>query len=69
MDPAPRYHAAACTRSRPPTFGSTSAKSTVFGERAIEVNVRAGVGNIELTENEWRTARSIQDSLNARPCA
>jgi len=47
--------------SNRPAFGATSAKSTVFEERAIEVKGRAGVGDIELTENEWSRACNLRD--------
>jgi superfamily II DNA or RNA helicase len=47
--------------SNRPAFGATSAKSTVFEERAIEVKGRAGVGDIELTENEWNRACNLRD--------
>src|SRR5262249_21650246 len=39
-----------------PAFGATSPKSTVYEERAVEVKGRVGVGDIELTENEWSRA-------------
>ncbi|MFZ0890365.1 MAG: DUF3883 domain-containing protein [Candidatus Binataceae bacterium] len=42
--------------SNRPAFGASSAKSTVFEERAIEVKGRAGGGDIALTENEWSRA-------------
>ena len=42
--------------SNRPAFGATSTKSTVVEERAIEVKGRAGIGDIELTENEWSRA-------------
>ena len=32
------------------------------GERFIEVKGRAGVGKVELTENEWRTAENLGDA-------
>lgn len=44
-----------------PAFGATSAKSTVFEERAIEVKGRAGIGDVELTENEWSRACNSRD--------
>ncbi len=44
-----------------PAFGATSQRSTVFEERAIEVKGRAGVGDIELTENEWSRACNSRD--------
>jgi len=47
--------------SNRPAFGATSGKSTVFEERAIEVKGRAGVGDIELTENEWSRACNSRD--------
>jgi superfamily II DNA or RNA helicase len=47
--------------SNRPAFGATSAKSTVFEERAIEVKGRAGIGDIELTENEWSRACNLRD--------
>ena len=47
--------------SNRPAFGATSAKSTVFEERAIEVKGRAGAGDIELTENEWSRACNLRD--------
>jgi superfamily II DNA or RNA helicase len=47
--------------SNRPAFGATSAKSTVLEERAIEVKGRAGVGDIELTENEWSRACNLRD--------
>jgi SNF2 family DNA or RNA helicase len=47
--------------SNRPAFGATSAKSTVFEERAIEVKGRAGVGDIELTENEWSRACNLRE--------
>jgi superfamily II DNA or RNA helicase len=47
--------------SNRPAFGATSTKSTVFEERAIEVKGRAGVGDIELTENEWSRACNLRD--------
>ncbi len=33
----------------------------MFEERAIEVKGRAGVGDIELTENEWSRACNLRD--------
>lgn len=47
--------------SNRPAFGATSAKSTVVEERAIEVKGRAGIGDIELTENEWSRACNERD--------
>lgn len=47
--------------SNRPAFGATSAKSTVLEERAIEVKGRVGVGDIELTENEWSRACNERD--------
>jgi len=47
--------------SNRPAFGATSAKSTVLEERAIEVKGRAGIGDIELTENEWSRACNLRD--------
>ncbi len=47
--------------SQRPAFGAASAKSTVFEDRAIEVKGRAGVGDIELTENEWSRACNLRD--------
>jgi len=47
--------------SNRPAFGASSAKSTVFEERAIEVKGRASVGDIELTENEWSRACNSRD--------
>ncbi len=47
--------------SNRPAFGATSAKSTVFEEREIEVKGRAGVGDIELTENEWSRACNLRE--------
>src|SRR5579884_1294400 len=47
--------------SNRPAFGATSPKSTVFEERAIEVKGRAGVGDIELTENEWSRACNLRE--------
>jgi len=47
--------------SNRPAFGATSAKSTVLDERAIEVKGRAGVGDIELTENEWSRSCNLRD--------
>ncbi|MFZ0890359.1 MAG: helicase-related protein [Candidatus Binataceae bacterium] len=47
--------------SNRPAFGASSAKSTVFEERAIEVKGRAAVGDIELTENEWSRACNLRD--------
>jgi hypothetical protein len=46
--------------SNRPAFGATSAKSTVFDERAIEVKGRAGIGDVELTENEWSRACNLR---------
>jgi SNF2 family DNA or RNA helicase len=46
--------------SNRPAFGATSAKSSVFEEPAIEVKGRAGVGDIELTENEWSRACNLR---------
>jgi len=46
--------------NRPP-FGATRETSTVFEERAIEVKGRAGIGDIELTENEWSRACNLRD--------
>jgi hypothetical protein len=47
--------------SNRPALGATSAKSSVLEERAIEVKGRAGVGDIELTENEWGRACILRD--------
>ncbi len=47
--------------SNRPAFGAASAKSSVYEERAIEVKGRAGVGDIELTENEWSRACNLRD--------
>jgi hypothetical protein len=47
--------------SNRPAFGATSEKSTVFEERAIEVKGRAGIGDIELTENEWSRACNLRE--------
>jgi hypothetical protein len=47
--------------SNRPAFGATSAKSTILDERAIEVKGRAGVGDIELTENEWSRSCNLRD--------
>jgi superfamily II DNA or RNA helicase len=44
-----------------PAFGATSHRSGVFEERAIEVKGRVGVGDIELTENEWSRACNSRD--------
>jgi superfamily II DNA or RNA helicase len=44
-----------------PAFGATSPRSTVLEERAIEVKGRVGVGDIELTENEWSRACNSRD--------
>jgi superfamily II DNA or RNA helicase len=44
-----------------PAFDATSQKSTVYEERAIEVKGRVGVGDIELTENEWSRACNSRD--------
>jgi hypothetical protein len=44
-----------------PAFGATSRRSTVHEERAIEVKGRVGVGDIELTENEWSRACNSRD--------
>ena len=41
--------------------GATREVSTVFDERAVEVKGRAGVGDIELTENEWSRACNLRD--------
>jgi hypothetical protein len=47
--------------SNRPAFGATSAKSTVLDDRAIEVKGRAGVGDVELTENEWSRSCNLRD--------
>ena len=47
--------------SNRPAFGATSSKSNVLEERAIEVKGRAGIGDIELTENEWSRACNLRD--------
>ncbi len=47
--------------SNRPVFGATSTKSTLVEERAIEVKGRAGIGDIELTENEWSRACNLRD--------
>jgi Helicase conserved C-terminal domain/Domain of unknown function (DUF3883) len=47
--------------SNRPAFGATSQRSTVFEERAIEVKGRAGIGDIELTENEWSRACNLRE--------
>jgi len=47
--------------SNRPAFGATSARSSVFEERAVEVKGRAGVGDIELTENEWSRACNLRE--------
>src|SRR5579885_2928936 len=47
--------------SNRPAFGATSAKSTAFEERAIEDKGRVGIGDIELTENEWSRACNSRD--------
>ena len=47
--------------SNRPAFGAPSGKSTVFEERAIEVKGRAGIGDIELTENEWSRSCNLRD--------
>jgi superfamily II DNA or RNA helicase/DNA-binding XRE family transcriptional regulator len=47
--------------SNRPAFGATSAQSTVFEERAIEVKGRAAVGDIELSDNEWSRACNLRD--------
>ncbi len=47
--------------SNRPAFGATRAKSIVFEERAIEVKGRAGVGDIELTQNEWSRACNLRE--------
>ena len=44
-----------------PAFGAISQRSTVYEERAIEVKGRVGVGDIELTENEWSRACNSRD--------
>ena len=44
-----------------PAFGATKETSTVFDERAIEVKGRAGIGDIELTENEWSRGCNLRD--------
>jgi len=44
-----------------PAFGATRETSTVFEERAIEVKGRAGIGDIELTENEWSRACNLRE--------
>ena len=44
-----------------PAFGATKETSTVFEERAIEVKGRAGIGDIELTENEWSRGCNLRD--------
>jgi len=44
-----------------PAFGATRESSTVFDERAIEVKGRAGIGDIELTENEWSRSCNLRD--------
>ncbi len=47
--------------SQRPAFGATSRHSTVLEERVIEVKGRVGVGDIELTENEWSRACNSRD--------
>jgi superfamily II DNA or RNA helicase/DNA-binding XRE family transcriptional regulator len=42
-------------------FGAKSERSNVLEERLIEVKGRAGVGDIELTENEWSRACNLRD--------
>ena len=46
--------------SNRPAFGATET-STVFEERAIEEKGRAGIGDIELTENEWSRACNLRE--------